>query len=288
MRLKSWRPLVFSGKDRLNPFWPKLQTNHVSWTGHFRKSDLYRLHPPRILDQLGLYTQPQLKYIIRLLAKADADLKTGQLKDTAANMERMVFNIIYSHISKQSCVLMAKPDYSKLPSLVVSDACGNLFDIPELKMCAASGIELQPPVEADLIPLPFGSSLFELPGRIAIGLDPATGKPVRISKYRGKPVFAAAAFIAPAYTQLLRLHTRLQKTSPCRSTPITAIGWRDEGFVVPAVRVDADKRQDLCGVDLKAVEKGRKALLKKYPDNRLIGHLMNNCVHAMAARLPAT
>jgi wyosine [tRNA(Phe)-imidazoG37] synthetase (radical SAM superfamily) len=44
------------------------------------------------------------------------------------------------------------------------------------------------------------------------------------------------------------------------------------------MRVDRDVRQDLGLVDLKTVRREARALLKKYPANRLVRHLVENCV----------
>ncbi|HQZ74152.1 MAG TPA: radical SAM protein, partial [Chitinophagaceae bacterium] len=57
----------------------------------------------------------------------------------------------------------------------------------------------------------------------------------------------------------------------------TAAGWLDEKFYVPAIRIEPDIRQECAGYDAKRVETGAQELLKNYPHNRLVAHLMNNC-----------
>ena len=85
----------------------------------------------------------------------------------------------------------------KLPNLVVSDGCGNVFEIPDYLM---AGMSLNRPIlpePEDLIALPDGSDLLELPGRGAVGYDAKRGKFVEVRTYRDNPVYAVAAFMAP-------------------------------------------------------------------------------------------
>jgi len=166
-----------------------------------------------------------------------------------------------------------------LPSLVVSDLKGNLFEVPELLMPGMTGMHTRLPLPEEMIPMPFGSSLFTLPGRSPIGFDAARKQLIYLKEYRGKKVVAAAAFMAPAYTQILRSAYFTQANAP--PLPLyayTAIGWQNGGFVVAGVRTDADTRQDLNNLDFKKIEAGRRDLLKRFPKNRLVRHLMDNCV----------
>jgi MoaA/NifB/PqqE/SkfB family radical SAM enzyme len=57
----------------------------------------------------------------------------------------------------------------------------------------------------------------------------------------------------------------------------TAAGWYDDKFYVTAVRVEADIRQECAGYDEEVIESGAAHLLKAYPENRLVKHLMENC-----------
>ncbi|HRG83750.1 MAG TPA: radical SAM protein, partial [Chitinophagaceae bacterium] len=65
----------------------------------------------------------------------------------------------------------------------------------------------------------------------------------------------------------------------------TAAGWLDEKFYVPATRIEPDIRQDCSGYDAKKVAGGAAELIKHYPHNRLVQHLMNNC--ALTYQCPA-
>ena len=174
-----------------------------------------------------------------------------------------------------------------LPCLVASDG-GRVFEIPDLLMTAMKlGTFLQPAAK-ELIPLPFGSSLFELPGRKPVGYDPARGTWVTIQEYLGRPVTAVAAFLAPAYTQTYRAAFVTEPEAV--RLPLfayTAVGWRNHHFYIPALRVDADIRQDLDQFDQRKIHRRANALLKKHPHNRLVTHLVENCIrryHCPAAQ----
>ena len=84
------------------------------------------------------------------------------------------------------------------PLLIVGDGQGNIFEIPNVLMAGKILKQLTLPQSEDLIPVPGGSDLFELPGRIALGFDVDTGEFVRVKEYNGQRVFPVAAFMAPA------------------------------------------------------------------------------------------
>ncbi len=78
---------------------------------------------------------------------------------------------------------------AELPALVFADDSGNITDFPELKMTGMSGRHILPPERCDLIPLPEGSELFTLPGRLPIGWDSASREPALLAEdpYGDKP-----------------------------------------------------------------------------------------------------
>ena len=167
----------------------------------------------------------------------------------------------------------------KSPNLVVSDGCGNLFEIPDLLMAGMTLAMPTQPEEATLLPLPFGSDLFELPKRVPIGYHPKRREFVEVREYQGKPVYAAAAFMAPAYVQCYRsAYVTLPGAPRLALYSYTAVGWRGGKFVVAGLRIDPDTRQDLRFVDLKEIQRRGRAMLKRYPNNRLVRHLVDNCV----------
>jgi wyosine [tRNA(Phe)-imidazoG37] synthetase (radical SAM superfamily) len=166
-----------------------------------------------------------------------------------------------------------------LPYLLVSDQDGNMFEIEEYQMLGMSLSEPVLPETKALISLPHGSNLYVLPGRTPVGYDPKSGRAVEVPSYKGNALFAVAAFMAPAYLQLLRSAYVSGDDAP--SLPLysyTAVGWRADGFVVPAMRIDPDERQDLRHVDLQKIERGAERMLRERNGNRLAEHLVENCV----------
>jgi sulfatase maturation enzyme AslB (radical SAM superfamily) len=57
----------------------------------------------------------------------------------------------------------------------------------------------------------------------------------------------------------------------------TAVGWYNEQFFVPAVRIEQDIRQECAGFDTDRIHEGVDTFLKAYPQNRLVKHLAENC-----------
>ncbi|MBD3239535.1 MAG: radical SAM protein [Chitinivibrionales bacterium] len=172
-----------------------------------------------------------------------------------------------------------RPSETALPYLVVGDGCGNVFEVPELRMAGMTGTQVVAPRPKELIDLPHGSELFELPGHVPVGYDPQRGRFVELPSYDGSPVVAVAAFMAPAHVQFLRAAWRKSADAPrLPFYSYTAVGWRGGRFMVPAVRVDPDNRQDPITVDCAAVERRAQRMLARHEGNRLIEHLVNNCV----------
>jgi pyruvate-formate lyase-activating enzyme len=167
----------------------------------------------------------------------------------------------------------------RLPALVVSDRAGNIFEIPGYLSAGVSGGSPVVPQPQEYIELPYGSNLFMLPDRLPIGFDPRRRRFVTVREHRGEPVFAVAAFMAPAYLQLYRSACRrLPHASRLSLYSYTAVGWRDGRFLVAGMRIDPDRRQDLRHVDLPRIERRARQVLRRFPGNRLARHLVDNCV----------
>ena len=161
----------------------------------------------------------------------------------------------------------------QIPNLVYSDGKGGIFDDPDTFMSGRSGFDAVALSPDDFIELPEGSELFELPGRRGLGFDKETGKLIASNKG-----IAVAAFMSPAHTMFYLASYETEKDAP--TLPLyayTAVGWLNGKFYVPAIRVDADIRQEPSGFDHKKVQRNVKSILKKYPDNRLLAHIGNNC-----------
>ncbi len=169
------------------------------------------------------------------------------------------------------------------PYILYSDSKGNIFEDTSLYTTGRSGWDALPIPEDEWIELPGGGSLYELPGRRGIGIDVKTGE-MRLCE-KG---WAVAAFIPPAHTGLYLAAYESEKDAPV--LPLfcyTAVGWHENKFYVPAIRVEKDIRQECTGYDQQKINSGAANLLKAYPHNRLVKHLMENCCltyHCPAAR----
>jgi hypothetical protein len=169
------------------------------------------------------------------------------------------------------------------PFLLYSDGKGKIFEDTSLYAVGRSGWDAMPIPSDEWIKLPEGGQLYELPGRRGIGIDVKSGE-MRLCE-KG---WAVAAFIPPAHTGF---YLAAYETAPDAPTlPLfcyTAVGWHDEQFFVPAVRIEQDIRQECAGFDDKKLKDGVQRLLQAYPHNRLVNHLANNCAltyHCPAAR----
>ncbi len=163
------------------------------------------------------------------------------------------------------------------PRLLYADEKGQIFDHPYLEMAGSSAGRVMIPAPDELIPIPEGSELFLLPGRLPVGFNPRTKKfeVVKNDPFSpDKEVQAVAAFMSPAHTQVL---TAAYKTLP--DAPVlplfsyTAVGWSNGKFRVCGVRIDNDTRQDIRFFDRGKIELGVHKKIAEYPKNRLIKHL---------------
>lgn len=155
----------------------------------------------------------------------------------------------------------------RFPTALTADADGKVADAPGFGAVARSGRTLQPIDVDSLIPLPLGSTLYLLPGRLAVGCGSAGGQ---IQTLDGA---AVAAFLPPGYTATALAAFTRQPAAPM--LPLycyAAVCWYDGRFHVPAVRVDKDPKHDPSSFDVKEVCKRVKRMLREHPDNRLLAH----------------
>lgn len=167
-----------------------------------------------------------------------------------------------------------------IPSLVVADAEGNIHEEPELLMLINRCGQWSVPDEAELIPLPPESDLFMLPGRNAVGFDPRTGEAVATDS------LAVAAFPAPGHT--ISAHPAYAQAPEAPILPLFAYGaagYANGRFWIAAQKVDEDVRQQFRGIKDSRLRREANTLLKKYPRNRLVRHILENC--ASRYRCPA-
>lgn len=163
------------------------------------------------------------------------------------------------------------------PHLLIADDTGSIVDDSSLRMVCDRGGILFSPSMVDLVPLPPESELFLLPGRRAIGFNPRTGK---METRNGLTV---AAFAAPGYT--LDAHAAYNENENAPVLPLFAygaVGYARGRMWICARKVDNDPRQRFDGISRQRIEKNCRRLLRDYPHNRLVGHIINNCVRRYA------
>ena len=169
-----------------------------------------------------------------------------------------------------------------VPALLLADTDGNIREFADLEMVGMSNGNFIHPALEDLIPLPEGSELFTLPGRLPVGWDPSSNEPVLLDENpyeTGKPVQGVAAFMAPAHTAILSAGYQTQPNAPILPLfAYTAVGWYQDRFWVAGFRSDSDKRQDADQYRLTDVTKHTKKKLLQFKDNRLIQHLGKCCL----------
>lgn len=169
----------------------------------------------------------------------------------------------------------------RVPNLLYTDSSGNIFDDPDLIMSGRSGFDAVALDAGEFIELPEGSDVFMLPNRRPIGFDKETGEPIICEKG-----FAVAAQMAPAHSQFyLSSFVKEKNAATLPLYAYTAVGWLEGKFYVPATRIDADIRQEPKSFDHVKVKAGVERLTNKFPDNRLLAHIGNNC--ALTYRCPA-
>lgn len=174
---------------------------------------------------------------------------------------------------------MNHPD--ALPSLVFADKEDNIQDFSELGMTGMSCGNYAVPQLEDIIPLPEGSELFNLPGRLPIGWDHEEQEPAILDRnpFNSEPIQAVAAFIAPAHTSIFS--SSYQSVNDAPMLPLfayTAVGWHDGQFWVTAFRSDNDIRQDSDQYSQEDVTVKTRKKLQHFPNNRLIQHLGKCCL----------
>ncbi len=162
---------------------------------------------------------------------------------------------------------------STSPFLLYSDGEGNIFEDTSLYATGRAGWDAYPVPSEDWILLPDGGNLYELPGRRGIGIDVETGDMRLCTKG-----WAVAAFIPPAHTNLYIAAYETEENAPL--LPLfcyTAAGWYNNKTYVTAVRIEEDIRQESAGYNETKILNGSEQLLKNYPNNRLVKHLMDTC-----------
>jgi pyruvate-formate lyase-activating enzyme len=155
------------------------------------------------------------------------------------------------------------------PRMVAANERGEIMDHPELLMLCRRGEGLYEPRPEEIMSLPPESEFFLLPGRRALGLDPETGEVAVMEET------AVAAFVSPGHT--LSGHAAFESDDDAPVLPMFAygaVGYENGRFWVSARKVDEDPRQQFANIPQERIRQGARRLQKRFPDNRLVRHLM--------------
>ncbi len=180
----------------------------------------------------------------------------------------------------------------ELPRLVFSDSKGGIFDHPFLKMAGRSGDLMALPLPSELVPLPMGSQLFTLPGRIPTGWDEGRGNFTLSEKMKvGRKEIectALAAFLPPGYVRTLLPATQLRpKANTLPLWAYSSVGWKDGRFWATGLFIDPNPHWNpkfFKNDHLLTRKVG--SVLKKNPNNRLFRQLAKCALeyHCFAAK----
>jgi pyruvate-formate lyase-activating enzyme len=122
------------------------------------------------------------------------------------------------------------------PAAVFARADGTVLDLPGARAVVDGG-RVAPAKGDDFIPLPRGAVLLTLPGRSVLAFD--DNDMVAFDRFEGEEVCAVAAALPLGYTRTLLPAFRPRAGAP--PLPLygyAAVGWRDDGFCVAAMRTD--------------------------------------------------
>ncbi len=159
---------------------------------------------------------------------------------------------------------------SPVPYMVYADESGEVFDHPRLRMAVYDGQQVREPTPDELVPLPPGSDIFLLPGRLPLGFS---GKRGQLTELEGE-ITAVSAFLAPAWLRLT--HPAYRTLPDAQTLPLFAyapVGWANGTFWTTGLRIDPERRQDPPLFDMAQISRGVQRDLKQFPKNRMLQQL---------------
>jgi pyruvate-formate lyase-activating enzyme len=160
--------------------------------------------------------------------------------------------------------------------LVYADEAENVYDYPGKEPLFRTGNRLVPVTIDDLMPLPYGSYLYYLPGRHPVFYNRRSNKISSIKRAPGgETIWAVSAFVASAY--LRTFLPAFEKTKDAPVLPLWAycgVVFRNDQFYVPAIRIDDDPRSDpAIHQNQHALSTAIRKFKKLFPQNRLVRQL---------------
>lgn len=153
--------------------------------------------------------------------------------------------------------------------LVYSDKKGRVFDHPDLFAVGRNGDMLTEILEEELIPLPEGATLVSLPDTVPVGMDPDTGKMVKLDGYT-----AVGALIPQGFTRfMLPGYVKENRESKLPLFGYTAVVWKDDAFWVTGRRSDDPHQWNPENFPMDELRRRVQSVLDAHPENRILQHL---------------
>ncbi|HPA72418.1 MAG TPA: radical SAM protein, partial [Spirochaetota bacterium] len=151
-----------------------------------------------------------------------------------------------------------------------------MYDYPGYEPAFRSGNRYVRVDPDELILLPSGSVLFSLPGRNPVYYDPRKNDFIDVVESPdGGDALGASAFLSSGYLRTYLPAYKRKEGAPTLSLwAYTGLVIRDDGFLVPALRVDDDPRSDPeIHRNDRELAVAVKKLSAEYGKNRLVGQL---------------
>ncbi|MBU2541632.1 MAG: radical SAM protein [Candidatus Omnitrophica bacterium] len=166
------------------------------------------------------------------------------------------------------------------PQLLISDKKGKVSELFDIEACGMKAGVFFRLTAKDWIRLPFGSRLFMLPQRLAVGYAREERGFITIASNpfskTNKRCFAVSAFLPPGYT--LTYNSAYRQIGNPKPLPLFAyapVAFYKGNFFTTAVRVDRERRQDERLMKTSKLKKNIQKLTKLFSGNRLVKHLEN-------------
>ncbi len=164
----------------------------------------------------------------------------------------------------------------ELPKLLVATCDGRVLEHPTLRALVRSGEEILLPSEAPRS-LPAHAKLVHLPGRLPVGLDPATGRAQVVERMavgrKRVAVQAVAAVLPPGYTRTFLPAYAVGEGPVLPQWAYTAAGYGPKGPVAWALRTETRRHWDPSRFNLKELARIVRERLEESPDNRVLAQL---------------
>ncbi len=178
------------------------------------------------------------------------------------------------------------------PRLVLSDPRGRIFDHPHLKLAGRSGNKFVLPSSSEIVPLPAGSQLFTLPGRIPVGWDEDEEVFLPAEKMRAGRrdvnCIAVAAFLPPGYVRTLLPATQKGPDAPLLPLwAYSSVGWKNGKFWSAGLMIDPNPHWNPRYFQNDSLLKRKVGIsVRRNPENRLLRQLSRCALeyHCFAAK----